>query len=79
MVHAFTNLNALYESGNWRVMTPLQTASIDRKLDDGKPLSGTVRGASLNSGIYGCANDDDAYPEAETNSKACTIGVLIQQ
>ena len=77
MVHAFTNLNALYESGNWRVMTPLQTASIDRKLDDGKPLSGGVRGAAR--GVIGGGCGGEIYPEAETNSKACTIGVLIEQ
>ena len=81
MLYNFTtsHLGHLYTGGRWRVLLPIQAASIDRKVDDGRPLTGQVRGGSLDSNIHGCANDDEAYPEAETNSDVCTIGVLIEQ
>ena len=78
MIHPLDDLSNIYSSGNWVVMSPLEAASIDRKMDDGRPLTGQVRGASLNSDIRGCADDTDAYPESETNADACTLGFLIE-
>ena len=77
MLHAFSGLSDLDASGNYGVITPQEAASVDRKMDDGKPLTGDVRGGSRSSGIHGCADDSDSYPESETSSDVCTLGFLL--
>ena len=78
MIHGFGSLGALSGSSNYTIMTPQQAASVDRKMDDGRPLTGQVRGASYSSAIRGCQEDTQAYPESETNANACTLGFLIE-
>ena len=59
------------------VISPQSAAQIDRKLDDGKPLSGDVRGLTRNSNYSGCAINGNNYAEAETSSAHCTIAAVI--
>lgn len=74
--------NRINEQGTFRyggseyIMSPLQAASIDQKMDDGKPLTGDVRGAGRGN-MPGCANDDEAYSEAETDADRCSLGFII--
>ena len=72
---------SFYNGGGYAVMTPAQASQIDRKMDDGKPLSGDVRGASR-SGTVGraCAGGaNDTYPESATQKDYCTLGFVIDQ
>lgn len=57
-------------------MTPARAAQIDRRIDDGRPNSGYVRGYGLQASCYTAAAAE-AYAEAVT-SKDCGLVMRIQ-
>lgn len=57
------------------ILTGNQAARIDRKLDDGVSITGTVHGVGATA--TGCASAAGAYAEA-TAGALCNIGVRIQ-
>ena len=67
-------------AGASRILSPAKVAQLDRKMDNGQPLSGTVRGIGdpRQSNTYpGCADTNDKYPEAATKSPICSVGFVI--
>ena len=64
----------LYNSPHYRVLTPMQAAQIDRKIDDGVPYSGDVLGYSRN--IHGCMDAETRrYPESLRDDAVCGLGI----
>ncbi len=58
-------------------LTPVQAASIDRKLDDGFPSTGTVQAFGATATCYGGFGEPFVYDERETN-KDCGLYIRIK-
>ena len=61
---------------NSGVMLPSRAAQLDRKIDDGQPLTGTVKAIGNQNGF--CIATDDKYAES-ASSKDCSLLIGIQQ
>ena len=70
------NLN---NDGYYQVLTPLQAATIDRKMDDGKSKTGDVVGAGAQAYCDVGGPNNDSYAESGTNDKMCTLGFIIEK
>ena len=55
------------------VLTPSQAAQIDRRMDDGNPLTGYVRGGGLTDS---CARADGTYDETRS-TKDCDLFFFV--
>ncbi len=72
------------EGPNATILSPTVAASIDRKMDDGSPLSGTVRASGAGAAAVGGADvctdrngSTGTYNENSTASEACTLYLKI--
>ena len=69
-------------AGNGALMTPLQAAQIDRKMDDGQSQSGYVQGAASSTDDMAFCNTggpgSDSYDESTTEEDYCTLGFKIK-
>jgi len=71
---------AIAVADNVQVMNPSNAANIDRKLDDGRPTTGTVRSAGLALGATACASGAagaEVYNEA-LGGAVCGILARVQ-
>lgn len=66
-----------YPSGQ-NAVTPLRAEQIDRKIDDGKPLTGTVQGVSVDNICYSSLTTDAVY-NSTVSSKDCGLAIQLQQ
>ena len=70
-------LRTAYPSGQ-NAVTPLRAEQIDRKIDDGKPLTGTVQGVSVDNICYSSLTTDAVY-NSTVSSKDCGLAIQLQQ
>ena len=62
----------------FNVMSIASAAQIDRKMDDGKPLSGDVRGIARGTASRGCSGGaNQTYPESLTERDVCSLGFIL--
>ena len=68
-------LDSRLRRSGW-LLTPLQAATIDRRLDDGKAATGWVRAAG-GSLCQGGGPNADSYDESGSSDAACNLGFVI--
>jgi len=74
-IQGCVNCTGTVEAGSNPVLTPAQTAQIDRKIDDGRPFSGIIRSAALGAPPAGGCEGEE-YDETITK-KFCVLYAQI--